>query len=343
MFFFILLLKPAVSQTYIDPSPVGWYTPEEADSLFKINPKPILIDVYTNWCGWCKEMMKTTFANKAIASYINTNFYPVKFDAEGYDTIIFEGKKYVNKGVGKPAKHDFAGYLLDGRYSYPTIVYFDKKMNKYAIPGYMKVTEIEPLLIYFVEEINFNAPYSDWEIFYFFNYEKNYKEQISKIDASLYPDTTGKIKWYDIKDASELSLQEQKPLMIYFYSEWCIPCKVLDGIVLKNPILTDLINNNFYPVKFNAADQNSYTFYGQVFGGTGENMPHKITYALLQQNFKFPAFVFINDTKQKIDEIHGFLMPSQFELILSYFSEGSYLKQSFADFMKTFSGKIKKN
>ena len=60
----------------------------------KKEPRPILLDFYTDWCGWCKQMMKTTYADVNLASYINTYFYPAKFNAESKDTIEYLGKKY---------------------------------------------------------------------------------------------------------------------------------------------------------------------------------------------------------------------------------------------------------
>ena len=342
LFFFISIIKLSGSQTIIEPSPVTWYSVKEADSLFKKNPKPLLIDVYTDWCGWCKHMMKTTFAHAGIASYINTNFYPVRFDAEGFDTIFYEGKAYVNNGIGNKPKHEFANYIMKGRFSFPTIVYIDKKRNMYQIPGYMKVKEIEPLLVYFAEEINYSAQYNQWEILFQFNYFKNYKEEINKSDKSLYPDTLGRIKWYNFKEASELSLENKKPLFVYFYSDWCNSCKITDGIVLKNSIISKIINDNFYPVKFNAANQEKHILYGQGFEGTGINNPHKLTYALLQKSFKFPAYVLIASKTQKMDEIHGFLLPDQLESILSYFSENNYKNKKYNDFLKTFKSQINK-
>jgi thiol:disulfide interchange protein len=57
--------------------------------------RPILLDFYTSWCGWCKQMMKTTYADPRLAQYINTYFYPAKFNAEGKDTLEFLEKNTV--------------------------------------------------------------------------------------------------------------------------------------------------------------------------------------------------------------------------------------------------------
>lgn len=35
-----------------------WLNLQEGESAFKKERKPILIDLYTNWCGWCKVMDK---------------------------------------------------------------------------------------------------------------------------------------------------------------------------------------------------------------------------------------------------------------------------------------------
>jgi len=333
---FLFFIKTSFSQTIVEPSSIKWYTVEEADSLFKVFPKPILIDVYTDWCSWCKYMMKTTFAHEGIASYINNNFYPVRFDAEGFDTIQYQGKTYTNPNVGRKPKHDFAKFILNGRFSFPTIVYVDKQRKMYQIPGYMKVKEIEPLLVYFTEDINLTMNYGDWKYLYQHNYPENFKEELAKDTTSQKPDTSGIVKWYSVKEASNLCMNNNKPMLIYLQTDWCQSCKIEEGMIFKDTVIAKLINDNFYPVNFNAASQEIVSLFGQELTGNGKGNPHKLAQAILQQSFKFPAFVFVNSKKQKINEVHGFLSAYQLERILSYIKEGKYKTQKFEDFVKEY-------
>ncbi|NLA50280.1 MAG: DUF255 domain-containing protein, partial [Bacteroidales bacterium] len=62
---------------------VRWYSMEEAEKLYNKSPRPIFIDTYTDWCGWCKKMDNETFTDPVIADLLNSKFYPVKFNAEG--------------------------------------------------------------------------------------------------------------------------------------------------------------------------------------------------------------------------------------------------------------------
>src|SRR5690606_19508439 len=71
---------------------VNWLTLKEAQEKNKTQSKPFIIDFYTDWCGWCKHMMRTTYSNPALAAYINQHFYPVKFNAEGKDTVEYNGE-----------------------------------------------------------------------------------------------------------------------------------------------------------------------------------------------------------------------------------------------------------
>ena len=76
------------------------------------SPKKLFIDVYTDWCGWCKKMDKDTFQNAEVAAYMSENFYMVKLDAEQKEPIEFKGKTYNFVATGRRGYHELAAALL---------------------------------------------------------------------------------------------------------------------------------------------------------------------------------------------------------------------------------------
>jgi len=117
---------------------VKWYTWQEAVKMQAITPKPIMVDLYTDWCGWCKRMDATTFQNDTIADYLNANYYPVKFNAESKEEIVQGGQtlKFKDAGNGRGV-HELAYALVDGKLGYPCFVYLNENLERAMIsPGY---------------------------------------------------------------------------------------------------------------------------------------------------------------------------------------------------------------
>jgi len=131
---------------------IKWYSFEEAMSKNTQFPKKkIFVDVYTDWCGWCKKMDATTFSNPLIINYMNENFYAVKLNAERKDSIILDGKLFVNTNpTGNRSTHQIAEMLLNNRMSYPSYAFLDEMGRSITVvPGYMDATSFEPILHYF--------------------------------------------------------------------------------------------------------------------------------------------------------------------------------------------------
>ncbi len=116
---------------------IKWMSWEEAVAANKANPKKIVVDVYTDWCGWCKRMDATTFKDPKVAAYIADHFYAVKFDAEQQQDITYDGHTFSFQRSGKRGVHALAASLLDNRLSYPSVVYLNDNMERIMIsPGY---------------------------------------------------------------------------------------------------------------------------------------------------------------------------------------------------------------
>jgi thioredoxin-related protein len=168
-FLFILLIFVAasVSKTYAQvktEETVRWYTIEQAEALAKKNKRKIFIDVFTNWCGWCKNMEKSTFSQQHIIHYINENYYAVKLDAEQRNEIVFKNKTYhfvTQSGVGF---NELAAEFLRGQMSYPTIIFLDEDLNTIqVIPGYRDAAQFEKIMTYFGEDNHKKTPWSKYE------------------------------------------------------------------------------------------------------------------------------------------------------------------------------------
>lgn len=124
---------------------VNWITLNELKEAYTKQQKPIIIDVYTSWCGWCRVMEKETYSQESVASYINENYYAVKFNAETKDSVEFNGKKYGYNPAYKA--NELAVYLLEGRMGYPaTILLPSTNAQPAPLPGFLKPSELEPPL-----------------------------------------------------------------------------------------------------------------------------------------------------------------------------------------------------
>jgi thioredoxin-related protein len=145
----------ASSNTYVEykepSSLVNWISFDEAYKKCKLKPRPILIDVYTTWCGPCKMMSAQTFNHPAIAKYINDNFYAVKFDAETKDSVKFDKYVFVSSDPTNPkAPHQFAASILDNQLAYPSIVFLNNQIQRIDIlKGFLPPSQFDPILHYY--------------------------------------------------------------------------------------------------------------------------------------------------------------------------------------------------
>ena len=143
----------ALNTPLFSQSSVNWLKWEEAVEANKKKKKKIYVDVYTDWCGWCKRMDQTTFQDPKVIKYLNEHFYPVKFNAEQKEKLTYNGHTFEYQQSGRRGVHMFAVALLDRRLSYPTTVGLNEELQRVLIsPGYKDAEGMLKELRYIAEE-----------------------------------------------------------------------------------------------------------------------------------------------------------------------------------------------
>ena len=169
---FILLISffSIVSSSYAQNGAqveVNWVSFEEAIALNQKEKRKILVDVYTDWCGWCKKMDRTTYSHPKIVEYINEKYYAVKLNAEMTDTVRLGKQLFVNENPdSRRSPHQLAVSLLNGKMGYPSTVLLDENIELLNPPisGYLSASRIEPILYFFGENV-YSTKEMTWEEF----------------------------------------------------------------------------------------------------------------------------------------------------------------------------------
>ena len=148
---------------------VSWISFEEAVTATRENPKKVFIDVYTDWCGWCKKMDANTFADPRVANMLEENFYNVKFNAEQREPIKFDEHTFEFVPNGRRGYNQLAAALLDNRLSYPSVVFLNEKFERIQVlPGYRNADEFLKIATFIGEDHYLTTPWNEFSA----NYDK---------------------------------------------------------------------------------------------------------------------------------------------------------------------------
>lgn len=126
-----------------DVSELEWLDIDALDQLDMAGKKGVLVDVYTDWCGYCKIMDKHTFTDPEVVAYLSENYHLIKFNAEQKEPVVFDGRTYEWQSGGRKGYNTLARDMLEGQMSYPSMVYYNEdKIKIIAVPGYKKPAQL---------------------------------------------------------------------------------------------------------------------------------------------------------------------------------------------------------
>lgn len=165
LYFFVLstTLIFLSSTVFSQSEKIKWIPPDKIKEFQKSNPKKIMIDLYTDWCGWCKVMDRTTFSDKNVAEKINSNFYSIKINAEYKGEINFNDQVYKYLDLKPRGINEIAYYLTNGQLSYPMTIFLDEEYRLITLlPGYHKSNFFKSVLDYIGEDHWKNSSWEDF-------------------------------------------------------------------------------------------------------------------------------------------------------------------------------------
>jgi thioredoxin-related protein len=167
---------------------------------------------------------------------------------------------------------------------------------------------------------------------------------INKVQAPA-DELKGPVHWYTFSEAVELQKKKPKMIMVDVYTSWCGPCKMMSANTFGNEIIAKYLNENFYPVKFNAETRDTVKFNGYSFANKnpeGTQRPvHDFAVSILDGKLMYPSIVFLNEEIKRVQTLSGYYKADQFEPMLKFFGSGKYKDTKYEDYQKTFVAEVK--
>ena len=120
-----------------------WMPLEQGVAAAKQKNKTIVVDVYTDWCGWCKKMDKEVYTHEGVVKILNKEFVAIKLNAESSNKVTFNGSTMSQSELARSL----------GVTGYPTTVFFTSDARLITtLPGYVAGEEFSHILTFIGEE-----------------------------------------------------------------------------------------------------------------------------------------------------------------------------------------------
>ena len=127
----LIVLFFLIIGAFVYADEINWvYSLDEALELSKKESKPIMVDIYADWCGWCTKLDQETYTDESVIE-TSKEFINLKIDSEN-NLVDFER---INNA-----------FEID---SLPTILFLDSEFNHLSeINGYVEVDYLVEEMLY---------------------------------------------------------------------------------------------------------------------------------------------------------------------------------------------------
>lgn len=105
------------------------------------------------------------------------------------------------------------------------------------------------------------------------------------------------LQWNSFNELSELQIQQERPMLVFIHTQWCLYCKMQEEIGFKDPKLQSLINTHFYALPLDAEDKKSIEFLGRTYEFNTSLKHHQLALTLTKGSagLLFPTLVIMDE------------------------------------------------
>ncbi len=172
------------------------------------------------------------------------------------------------------------------------------------------------------------------------NHSVIFKNFIDKINQK--PE---EVNWLSWEEAMTLQKEQPRKILVDLYTEWCVWCERMDKATFKHPMIARYINENFYPVKFDAETREIIHFRGKNFAYQNQQIErgyNMFSLYLTRGQLSYPSVVFLDENINNPQPVKGFQNPVVMDKLLHFFGEDHYLKYDWGIFNQYYISPLQK-
>jgi thiol:disulfide interchange protein len=289
---------------------VRWMKFEDAYAASQKKPRKIFVDIYADWCVWCKVLDRDTFSDTGVIRILNEHYYPVKLDSESKGTHTVGDNTFSSPELAA----SLAMVKPNESLGLPTMVIINENMQlSEVIQGFKKPDFLKERLS-------------------FFAFNKNVATQSSQ---------KAQVKWMKFADAIVAAQKTPRKIFVDIYADWCGWCKVLDRDTFSDPAVVKILNEQYYPVKLDAESKEMHTL---PDGRTVSSPELAVSLASSKpgERYGLPMMIVLNEQASILTRIQGAQKPDFMTPALLFFGENHYLEKSWETYSKEYANSAKR-
>ena len=150
---FVLMTAAAPPQEKGKANEIQWLDFDKAVATAKKERKLIVVDFYTDWCGWCKRMDKDTYGHADVVKYAREKLVMSKVNAESQEMTKYKDNDLSYQQLA-------LGFGVRG---YPATIFINENGELLtSVSGYLKPDQFLPILEFLSEGHYKNMKFEDF-------------------------------------------------------------------------------------------------------------------------------------------------------------------------------------